>query len=103
MMVSHLQKIPSLTNHLLKQALNEKEIRERSLKEGPYLLARSGNIKTQTTFSPNAITAFEKSHIRATAPGLRAGITTVSPRAHFRISSEALASLSKKPADTGRQ
>jgi hypothetical protein len=32
-----------------------------------------------------AITAFEKSHIRATAPGLRAGITTVSPRAHFRM------------------
>ena len=68
-----------------------------------YLLDRSGNIKTQTTLSPNAITAFEKSHIRATAPGLRAGITTVSPRAHFRISSEALVSLSRKPADTGRQ
>ena len=34
MMVSHLQKIASLTNHLLKQALNEKEIRERFLKEG---------------------------------------------------------------------
>src|SRR6266481_1825166 len=68
-----------------------------------YLLARSGNTKTQTTLSPNAITAFEKSHIRATAPGLRAGITTVSPRAHFRISSEALVSLSRKPADTGRQ
>jgi hypothetical protein len=72
-------------------------------KRRSYLLARSGNTKTQTTLSPNAITAFEKSHIRATAPGLRAGITTVSPRAHFRISSEALVSLSRKPADTGRQ
>src|SRR5467141_2958224 len=102
MMVSHLRKIASLTNHLLKQALNEKEIRE-VFKRRFYLLARSENTKTQTTLSPNAITAFEKSHIRATAPGLRAGITTVSPRAHFRISSEALVSLSRKPADTGRQ
>jgi hypothetical protein len=46
---------------------------------------------------------FEKSHIRATDPALCAGMTTVSPREHFRISSEAFASLSKKPADTGRQ
>jgi hypothetical protein len=86
----------------LKQVLNEKRD-PRFLKRKSYLLARSGNTKTQTTFSPNAITAFEKSHIRATAPGLRAGITTVSPRAHFRISSEAFVSPSRKPADTGRQ
>jgi hypothetical protein len=32
-----------------------------------------------------------------------AGITFVSPRTHFFISSEALASLSKKPIDTDRQ
>jgi hypothetical protein len=78
-------------------------ILEAFLNEVFYLLARSGNTNAQTTFSPNAITAFEKSHIRATAPGLRAGITTVSPRVHFRISSEAFVSLSRKPADTGRQ
>jgi hypothetical protein len=57
----------------------------------------------QTTLSPTATTDFEKSHIRATDPALRAGMTTVSPREHFRISSEAFDSLSKKPADTGRQ
>jgi hypothetical protein len=68
-----------------------------------YLLPRSGNTITQTTFSASATMAFEKSHIRATAPGFRAGITIVSPREHFFISSEALASLSMKPADTGRQ
>jgi hypothetical protein len=68
-----------------------------------YLLPRSGKTIAQITLSPNATIALEKSHIRATAPGTRAGITTVSPRAHFRISSEAFASLSRKPADTGRQ
>jgi hypothetical protein len=74
----------------VKQALNE----EGGTKAGFYLLARSGNTSAQTTFSPKAITAFEKSHIRATAPGLGAGMTTVSPRDHFRISSEAFVSLS---------
>jgi hypothetical protein len=98
--VSHMM-VPSVVG--LKQALNEERDPREVFKRRSYLLARSGNTKTQTTFSPNAITAFEKSHIRATAPGLRAGITTVSPRAHFRISSEALVSLSRKPADTGRQ
>jgi len=98
--VSHMI-VPSVVG--LKQALNEKRDPREVFKRRFYLLARSGNTKTQTTFSPNAITAFEKSHIRATAPGLRAGITTVSPRAHFRISSEAFVSLSRKPADTGRQ
>jgi hypothetical protein len=57
---------------------------------------------TQATLSPSATTAFEKSHIRATAPATRTGMTTVSPLAHLRISSAAFASLSKKPADTGR-
>jgi hypothetical protein len=68
-----------------------------------YLLPRSGKTMAQITLSPNETMALEKSHIRATAPGIREGITTVSPRAHFRISSEAFASLSRKPADTGRQ
>jgi len=68
-----------------------------------YLLPRSGNTMAQTTLPATATIDFEKSHIRATDPALCAGMTTVSPRAHFRISSEAFASLSKKPADTGRQ
>lgn len=58
---------------------------------------------TQTTLSPKAAIDLEKSHMRATAPGFRAGTTMVSPLAHFRISSEALASLSKNPADAGKQ
>jgi hypothetical protein len=41
-----------------------------------------------------------ESHIRATAPALRGGITMVSPRAHFRISSEAFASLSQRSAES---
>jgi len=49
----------------------------------------------QTTFPPATTIDFEKSHIRATDPALCAGMTTVSPREHFRISSEAFASLSK--------
>jgi hypothetical protein len=68
-----------------------------------HLLVRSGNTMTQTTLSPNAAIDFEKSHMRATAPGFRAGITIVSPLAHFLISSDALASLSKNPAEAGKQ
>jgi hypothetical protein len=68
-----------------------------------YLLARSGETITHTTFSPKATIVFEKSHIRATDPALLEGITIVSPREHFFISSEAFASLSKNPAATGRQ
>jgi hypothetical protein len=68
-----------------------------------YLLARSGNTIAHTTLSPSTIIDFEKSHIRAMTPALRAGTTIVSPAEHFFISSEAFASLSKKPADTGRQ
>jgi hypothetical protein len=68
-----------------------------------YLLARSGSTITHTTLSPMATTDFEKSHILAMAPALRDGTTMVSPAEHFFISSEALASLSRKPADTGRQ
>jgi hypothetical protein len=67
------------------------------------LLARSRNTNMQTTFSPNETAALEKSHIRATAPGLLARITTASPREHFRISSEVFVSASRKPADTGTQ
>jgi len=69
----------------------------------PYLLPRSGNTITQTTLSPDGTTALEKSHNRATAPALRAGITMVSPRAHFLICSKAFASLSRNPADPARQ
>jgi hypothetical protein len=68
-----------------------------------YLLARSGIIIEHTTLSPAVTIDFEKSHILAMAPALRAGTTMVSPAEHFFISSEAFASLSKKPADTGRQ
>lgn len=68
-----------------------------------YRLARSGNTITQTTLSPKAAIDFEKSHMRATAPGFRAGTTIVSPLTHFLISSDALASLSRNPADAGRQ
>jgi hypothetical protein len=68
-----------------------------------YRLVRSGNTIAHTTFSPTVTTDFVKSHIRATAPALREGTTIVSPAEHFFISSEALASLSKKPAETGRQ
>ena len=68
-----------------------------------HRLARSGNTITHTTLSPTATIDFEKSHILAMAPALRDGTTMVSPAEHFFISSEALASLSKKPADTGRQ
>src|SRR5205814_7271876 len=68
-----------------------------------YLLTRSGSTITHTTFSPIATIDFEKSQTRATAPGLFAGITTVSPRAHLCISSDALASPCRKPADAGRQ
>jgi hypothetical protein len=69
----------------------------------PHLLARSGNTIAHTTLSPTATIAFEKSHIRAIEPALRAGTTIVSPAEHLLISSDAFASLSKKPADTGRQ
>ena len=68
-----------------------------------YLLARSGSTIAHTTLSPTATTDFEKSHILAMAPALRAGTTMVSPAEHFFISSEAFASLSKKATDTGRQ
>jgi hypothetical protein len=103
MMVSHLAENSVFDQSFVETSTERKRDPREVFKRRSYLLARSGNTKTQTTLSPNAITAFEKSHIRATAPGLRAGITTVSPRAHFRISSEALVSLSRKPADTGRQ
>jgi hypothetical protein len=68
-----------------------------------YLLALSGITIAHTTLSPTATIDFEKSHILAMAPALRAGTTIVSPAEHFFISSEAFASLSKNPADTGRQ
>jgi hypothetical protein len=68
-----------------------------------YLLALSGITIAQTTLSPTATIDFEKSHILAMAPALRAGTTIVSPAEHFFISSEAFASFSKNPADTGRQ
>jgi hypothetical protein len=58
----------------VKKALN-KQRRESRL----YLLARSGNTRTQTTLSPTAITAFEKSHARhgAQAPcGDNNGVAT---------------------------
>jgi hypothetical protein len=51
---------------------------------------------------PNVITAFEKSHIALLHLGFDRD-NRVSPREHFRIPSEALVSLARKPADAGRQ
>ena len=68
-----------------------------------YLLTRSGVRMTHTTWSGVVTMVFEKSQSRATALALLAGITMVSPRAHFFISSDALVSLSRKAADAARQ
>ena len=70
---------------------------------GGYLLTRSGVRMTHTTWSGVATIDLEKSHNRATALALLAGITMVSPRAHFFSSSDALVSFSRKAAEAARQ
>jgi hypothetical protein len=56
-----------------------------------------------TTWSGVLTIDLEKSHRRATALALLAGMTMVSPRAHLFSSSKALVSLSRKAAEAARQ